>query len=612
MRFNFLALAVVVGTACNPVHDFRCEQDASCDLSTGGLCVATATTGSRWCAYPSVVCPSGYSYSKDDVGDGMAGTCTESIAPVTYVLTVSVGGNGTGSVTSVPPGLVCATGTCTGAFASGTQVQLTATAQTGSFLGWSNACVGLSECAVTMDGSRGVGALFGIPVPSQWIRGIGNSGNDLSGSVAVDGGRNVVVVGSFEGTVQIGTTTLLSAGKSDIFIAKLSAMSGDVIWAKRFGGVGDDVAHDVAIDASDAIYVTGNFQASVDFGGGALQTTAFRAGYVLKLTADGDHTWSHGFGGVDANKDGCVPGGISVNASGVAITASYTGSLIVDGVTRTSAGNNDILVFKLNTDGTGLWSKSFGGSGFDSGRDVAIDASGDVVVTGDFLGPLDFGGGPLASGPSSSVVLLKLASANGAHLFSKRFGSSSEQSQGLTVAADSDKNIYVAGGFYGTGDFGGPTPLIASHLEDAFVAKYSAAGAYMWAKAFGGTGDDEEVTGISTGPSGDVAITGNFCGVISFGGGQLTAASQCPSSGSTNAGSDMFAVRLSGVDGSHFASVRGGGTRDDQGSGVVLSSDGRMFVTGSFEGFSEFGGQTLTSAGPAGTHDVFLVALPPL
>jgi hypothetical protein len=74
----------------------------------------------------------------------------------------------------------------------------------------------------------------------------------------------------------------------------------------------------------------------------------------------------------------------------------------------------------------------------------------------------------------------------------------------------------------------------------------------------------------------------------------------------------MFAARLSGADGSHIASTRGGGARDDRGLSVALAPDGRIFVSGLFQGFAEFGGTTLTALGQATSADGFVVALPPL
>jgi hypothetical protein len=80
-------------------------------------------------------------------------------------------------------------------------------------------------------------------------------------SVAVDKFGSVYIAGSFGGTLDFdpgpGTYTLSSAGASDMFVAKFSK-EGDLLWARRFGGLRGDGAGDVAVDQDGNAYVTGN------------------------------------------------------------------------------------------------------------------------------------------------------------------------------------------------------------------------------------------------------------------------------------------------------------------------------------------------------------------
>lgn len=614
MRLTLLVLVTALAAGCNHHDNVQCAGNPDCNLAAGGICLMTPPSGDQWCAYPDPTCTSGYRYSNDDVGDRVGGACVADGNGTLYTLTVSVGGNGTGNVVSLPAGLTCADGTCTGKFQAGTQVQLMATATTGSFLGWSNDCNGIGSCVLKMNIDRGVGALFGTPGKALWLRDAGGSmGSGDAGRLAIDGQGNLVIAGTFSGTIQLGTTALTSLGKQDLFAAKISSETGDVIWVKQFGGNGDDSASDIAVDSTNAIYITGKYESpSIDFGGGALSSKGFRSGFLVKLGADGSHIWSRNLSSSGSAGDSVSATGVSVNSTGVATTGFYAGSMTINGATLASAGNTDIFVAKFRTDGMTDWVKSFGESMYDFGRDVALDSSGNVVVVGSFQGSLPIPpNGTLDAGSTKAALLLKLASADGSALVSKRFGSITMESEGLAVAIDKFDNIVIGGGFWGSGDFGGNAPLTAARLQDAFLAKYSPAGAYLWARPFGGTGDNESIVSISINTSGDIAITGGFCGVISFGGEMLSAASQCPSSGYANHGYDMFATHLSGTDGSHLASFRGGGALDDGGSGIALASDGRVFVSGAFQSFAEFGGTALTALAPSTGTDGFILSLPP-
>src|SRR5262245_54637536 len=67
-------LLFAASAACGGINSVQCDQNSTCDLSTGGVC-AVAGTGNRWCSYPEANCPSGYRYSDFQVGDGLSGVC---------------------------------------------------------------------------------------------------------------------------------------------------------------------------------------------------------------------------------------------------------------------------------------------------------------------------------------------------------------------------------------------------------------------------------------------------------------------------------------------------------------------------------------------------------
>ena len=101
-----------------------------------------------------------------------------------YTLTTTVGGTGTGTVTSNPLGITCGA-TCSATFDHGTMVALTATAAaTSAFAGWTGACTGTGACIVTMDAARTVGATFTVDQLALTVARTGNGSGTVTSTHA--------------------------------------------------------------------------------------------------------------------------------------------------------------------------------------------------------------------------------------------------------------------------------------------------------------------------------------------------------------------------------------------------------------------------------------------
>src|SRR5262249_45698011 len=142
----------------------------------------------------------------------------------------------------------------------------------------------------------------------------------------------------------------------------------------------------------------------------------------------------------------------------------------------------DLAVAKLDANGNHLWSKIFGDTGTQYAWGMAVDAAGDVAVTGAYDGTIDFGGGPLASAGSSDIYLAKL-DPSGKHVWSKRFGSSTGDEGGYSAAIDAAGAIAITGPIAAPTDFGG-----GALAAGAYVAKFDASGQHLWSKSYGDAG----------------------------------------------------------------------------------------------------------------------------
>ena len=362
----------------------------------------------------------------------------------------------------------------------------------------------------------------------EWAKSLGGTGIDHGRSVTLDLSGNVYTTGSFEGTVDfdpgVGTNNLTSNGNGDVFVQKLDP-SGNLLWAKSFGGTGADFGYSISVDASGNVFTAGNFQRSVDFDPGAgtinLTSNGDNDVFVQKLDSSGNLLWAKSFGGTD------IDYGFSstVDASGNAYTTGrFVGTVDFDpgvGTTNlTSNGSGDVFVQKLDPSGNLLWAKSFGGTADDHGYSISVDASGNPYATGFFEGTVDFDPGAgttnLTSNGFRDVFIQKL-DPSGNLLWAKSFGGT-DADYGFSIALDATGNAYTTGRFEGTADFDpgvGTTFHASNGYRDVFIQKLDPSGNLLWAKSFGGGNADNGLS-IIVDVSGNVYSTGNFEGTADF------------------------------------------------------------------------------------------------
>ena len=92
-----------------------------------------------------------------------------------------------------------------------------------------------------------------------------------------------------------GGPVLTSMGEEDIFVVKLNSL-GNHKFSKRFGAAGQQQATAIVGDSTGALVLAGNFQGTVDFGGGPLISAGATDIFVTKLDVNGGHEWSLRFG----------------------------------------------------------------------------------------------------------------------------------------------------------------------------------------------------------------------------------------------------------------------------------------------------------------------------
>lgn len=220
-----------------------------------------------------------------------------------------------------------------------------------------------------------------------------------------------------------------------------------------------------------------------------------------------------------------------------------------------------------------------GGPGADHGMDVAIDSSAAIVLAGRFGGTTSFGGPALTASGGSDIYVARYNNV-GAHSWSKRFGGSAADGDlNVSVAVDNARNIYLAGNYRGTIDFGGGLTHTALGNSDAFIVKLNSSGVAQWSRSYGSV-SAVRINGLAVSPAGDVFMAGAFASPsLNLGGAALT-------NQGAQGTNDGFVARLTTA-GAHVWSRSFGSTGADQALNIAIDAALTPYVACSFQGAVE-------------------------
>lgn len=412
-------------------------------------------------------------------------------------------------------------------------------------------------------------------------------------SVAHDALGNTYVTGTFSGTVDFdpsaGVANLISAGESDIFLAKYNS-SGNYLYAKNIGGVSSDEGYSLAFDGSGNICLTGYFQGTVDFDPSVGVANLTSAGgydvFFAKYNTSGNYLYAKSIGGTSDDYSTALA--VDGN-NNILVTGYFSGTSDLDPsgavANLTSAGYTDIFLAKYDASGNYIYAKRIGDTSDDHSVSLGIDSSNNVYITGQFAGVVDFdpsvGVTNLNSGGSFDIFLAKYDT-SGNYVYAKVLGGV-DVDAGSGLAVDGSGNTYVTGWFRGTADFdpsAGVANLVSAGGQDAFFAKYDALGNYVYAKGFGGI-RNETITGLVIDSSGNSYVTGVFQSTTDFD----------PSAGVANLTNlglyDVFLAKYDASGNYMYAKSIAGPTKGI-GYSVAIDGSGIVYITGQLFGTADF------------------------
>lgn len=431
----------------------------------------------------------------------------------------------------------------------------------------------------------------------SWLKSMGSPGNDVVNATYTDASGNIYITGNVASTMDFdpSASQYTLSGNNQAYLAKYTP-AGAFLWAKVFTGGNTGEGRAVGVDGSGNVYVAGKYS----FGDINLDPSASNftlasqsnAMFVAKYSSSGAFIWGYGVG---QNSDYVKPEGMSVNAAGdIILVGTYNPSPTVNfnpagtATNIVSYGNFDGFVAKYNSSFLLQWVSNYGDNMNDYCTGVAIDASNNVYVVGNYqiqvdLDPsatnsicaaigledgfvakytpagalvwggtmggslgdafykiaLDNVGNVITSGYSQSttfdtdlnsastnmltkvgaggvdIVLGKYLASTGALVWAQTTGGGADVIP-YAITSDTQSNVYITGSFLATTDFDFSannftlTPISSAGASDVFLAKYNPSGAMIYAHQIGGGGLGNQGTAISVNAANDILLFGNY------------------------------------------------------------------------------------------------------
>jgi len=267
------------------------------------------------------------------------------------------------------------------------------------------------------------------------------------GGLSSDYGESAIQT-SDGGYIIAGTTHSYTHGGADFAIYKLDSL-GNKVWFKHYGGTSYDSVKAIQ-QTSDGGYVIGGYTKSYTYGGDDFS--------IYKLNSSGNKVWFKHYGGTSDDR-------------AFSIQQTSDGGYIVAGYTKSyTYGNEDLAIYKMDSNGNKIWFKHYGGSNEDWGYSIQQTSDGGYVIAGHTTS---------YTHGSYDIAIYKLDSSGNKIWFKHYGGTGSDYSESIQQTSDGG---YVVAGY----------TISYSHGNTDFaIYKLNSSGSKVWFKHYGGANYDD-------------------------------------------------------------------------------------------------------------------------
>lgn len=364
------------------------------------------------------------------------------------------------------------------------------------------------------------------PCTRVWGTYYGGTGIDYGQSTTLDVSGNVYLAGytnTGAGTTiaTVGSNQATIGGGIDAFLVKFNS-AGVRQWGTYYGGSGNDYGYSCKTDAAGNVFMTGytgTATSALIASAGSHQAAYGGANdaFLVKFNSAGVRQWGTYYGGTG----GDIAYACAVDAGGNVYISGYSSSTNANVISTVGShqavmgGTFDAFLAKFNSAGVRQWGTYYGGTGGEYSYGCAVDAGGNVFITGFTNSGVGtaiatVGSHQATFGGGDDAFLVKFNSA-GVRQWGTYYGSATGNDYSYSCAADPSGNIYIAGlTDSGTGTViatSGANQSVYGGSYDGFLVKFNTSGVRQWGTYYG-DGSYDEAQSCATDGSGNVYLTG--------------------------------------------------------------------------------------------------------
>ncbi|WP_028522011.1 hypothetical protein [Runella limosa] len=347
----------------------------------------------------------------------------------------------------------------------------------------------------------------------------------------------LLIAGVFRDSVNFGIETLsASTGKAEGFVAKFSS-EGLPLWVRRINSTNSLLIYDLGLDRNDNLYVVGTFFDSATFENTTLTSVGSSDFFLASYTSEGAFRWVRQGGSEGNNFDSCR--GVAISSQNqIYITGTFVGKFSIGNKILETLGNQNMYLARYSSNGDFVSVFQAHGNvnnlrGNVEGVRVIATNRDDIYVAGRFQATAALGDYKLIGNLNTyQVFLARFSETNVVAAFETQ----GDFLGGVSLTADDDGAVYLAGGFIGNAIIKSFVPKIISSAGgfDFFVAKYANNYPAEWVISGGGKNSDV-ISNMAIGQNKNIYLTGQYVGESIIGNTRLKNA---------NSLTDMFFIRL--------------------------------------------------------------------